>query len=207
LSDWSEYLIEDYNFDFEAGSLVLDVGCGYGRQMQRLNQRGCSTIGIDLDASVLSICRRQGLCVLKARAEQIPIESASLDGIICKVALSYTDENKVICEIGRLLRRGARCYLVSHGAGYYLRYLLIGPLSKKRIYALRTLVNTWLWAATGRRLLGFLGDTVYQSHRRLSKYYWENGLSIIQETPGKDFLGFPVFIYQVIEKTSHSFAN
>jgi SAM-dependent methyltransferase len=207
MSEWSGYIIEDYNFDFEPGSLVLDVGCGCGRQMQRLNPRGCSTIGIDLDASALSCCRRQGLCVLKARAEQIPIESGSLDGIICKVAISYTEEDKVIREIGRLLKPGAKCYLVGHGAGYYIKYLLFSPLRNSRIYALRTLVNTWLWGATGRRLPGFFGDTIYQSRRRLSKYFRANGLSLLEETPSKEFLGFPVFIYQVIEKISHGFAN
>jgi SAM-dependent methyltransferase len=202
MSEWSGYTLEDYSFDFEPGSLVLDVGCGYGRQMQRLNQRGCSTIGIDLDASVLSSCRRQGLCVLKARAEQIPIESGSLDGIICKVVILLTEEGKVIREIGRLLKPGAKCYLVSHGAGYYLKYLLFPPVWKHRLYALRTLVNTWLWVATGRRLPGFFGDTIYQSRRRLSKYFRGNGLALLQETPSEDFLGFPVFIYQIIEKIS-----
>jgi SAM-dependent methyltransferase len=207
MSEWNGYLAEDYKFDFRPGSLVLDVGCGYGRQMERLNERGCSTIGIDLDAFALSVCHRQGLCVLKARAEQIPLASARLEGIICKVVISYSEEDKVIREIGRLLKPGAKCYLVSHGAGYYLRYLLFGRVSKDRIYALRTLVNTWLWSATGWRLPGFLGDTTYQSHRRLAKYFRENGLSLCQETAAKDFLGFPVFIYQIIQKIAHKIAN
>jgi cyclopropane fatty-acyl-phospholipid synthase-like methyltransferase len=49
MSEWN--VVEDYPFEFEPESLVLDMGCGYGRQMETLNQRGCSTIGIDLDAS------------------------------------------------------------------------------------------------------------------------------------------------------------
>ena len=207
MSEWNSYIIEDYKFDFEAGSLVLDVGCGYGHQLEGLSQRGCRTIGIDLDASVVSHCCTQGFCVLRARAEQIPIESESLDGIICKVVIMFTDEDKVIREISRLLKPGAKCYLVSQGAGYYLKYLLFAPVWKYRLYALRTLVNTWLWAATGRRLPGFLGDTIYQSQRRLSKYFRENGLSRLEETPSKDFLGFSVFIYHIIKKTSHNVAN
>jgi SAM-dependent methyltransferase len=206
MSEWNGYLLEDYKYDFRPGSLVLDVGCDYGRQMEGLNQRGCSTIGIDVNATALSDCRRNGLCVVKARAEQIPLASACLDGIICKVVLSYSEEDKVIREIGRLLRPGAKCYLVSHGAGYYLRCLLFAAGWKDRMYALRTLVNTWLWAATGRRFPRFLGDTIYQSHQRLAEYFRENGLALCGETPCKHFLGFPVFIYQMIEKTAQTVA-
>ena len=111
---------------------------------------------------------------------------------------------KSFARFGRLLKPGAKCLLVSHGAGYYLKYLLFASVWKYRIYALRTLINTWLWAMIGLRLPGFLGDTIFQSQRRLAKYFRENDLSLCEETPCKHFLGLPVFIHQIVEKTSQS---
>lgn len=207
MSGWKGYILENYRLEFDRGSLVIDIGCGYGQQMDELKQQGCLTLGVDLDHSALLHCRNRGLDVTQARAEQIPLKDSSFDGIICKVVLPLTLEDQVLREVGRLLKPGAKCYLICHGAGYYLRYLLFPQSWKYRVYGLRSLVNTWLWALTGYRLPGFLGDTIYQSRRRLEKYYRENGLNLLKDTPSKYFLGFPVFIYQSLQKMSHDSIN
>ncbi len=49
-------------------------------------------------------------------------------------------------------------------------------------------------------LPGFRGDTLYQSRRRLAKYFRENELALLENIPSKRFLGFPVFTFQPIEK-------
>jgi SAM-dependent methyltransferase len=200
MSEWKGYILEDYKLSFTPGMLVLDIGCGLGEQMQVLTHQGCSVIGLDLDLTALSRCRSLGLAVLMARAEQIPIASGTLDGIICKVVLPYTCEDQVIREISRLLKPGARCYLISHGAGYYLRYLLWSQSWKYRLYGLRSLLTTWVWVLTNKRLPGFLGDTIYQSRRRLARYYQENGLLLLEDTSSKTFGGLAVFIQHRIEK-------
>src|SRR5439155_8442178 len=94
--------------------------------------------------------------VIQGKGERLPFLSGSFDGVICKVVLPYTNERTTIGEIGRVLRRGGTAYVVSHGAGYYLRYLLQPPRFLHRVYGVRTLLNTWLWATTGSRLPGFL---------------------------------------------------
>jgi SAM-dependent methyltransferase len=200
MSEWTGYILEDYGFEFGPGMLVLDIGCGCGEQMKELERQGCRVIGLDLSMSDLIRCKDRGLDVLRARAERVPIGDAGVDGIVCKVVLPYTVEDQTIREISRLLRAGGRCYLSCHGAGYYLKYLLLPRSWKQSFYGLRTLVNTWLWVATGRRLPGFLGDTIYQSRRRLAKYYDEAGLRLLRDTPSKKFLGTPVFTYQLLEK-------
>ncbi len=198
---WNGYVLEDYSFvEFAPEMRVLDVGCGYGTQLQELGQRGCRAFGIEVDRAALADCRSRGLRVLHACAEQIPVKNAGLDGLVCKVVIPYTDEARVVSEIGRVLKRESVGHLCYHGAGYSLRYLVFAPSWKFRFYGLRTLVNTWLYRATGRRLPGFLGDTIYQSRRRLAKYYRENGLRLLQESPARAFLGFPVFIYHTIQR-------
>jgi ubiquinone/menaquinone biosynthesis C-methylase UbiE len=201
MSEWKGYILDDFQMSFDPGMLVLDVGCGLGEQMQVLTQQGCSVIGLDLDLDSLSRCQSMGLAVLAARAEQMPLASGTFDGIICKVVLPYTYEDQVIREISRLLKPEARCYLISHGAGYYLRYLLWSSSWKYRLYGLRTLLTTWIWVLTNKRLPGFLGDTIYQSRRRLAKYYQENGLRLLKDTPSKTFGGLAVFSQHLIEKT------
>lgn len=203
MDEWGGYVLKDYSFPkFTPRMLVLDLGCGNGTQLQELGERGCRAIGIDPSWASLANGQSRGLKVLQACAEQIPIKNASLDGLVCKGVIPFTDEPSAFCEIGRVLKSGAVGYCCYISAGYYLRYFLIGHPWKFRFYGLRTLVNTWLYVLTGRRLPGFLGDTIYQSRRRLTEYYRKNGLRLLQESPARTFLGFPVFIYHTIQKVT-----
>ena len=201
MDDWSDYVHDQSQFEFEPGMRILDLGCGWGHQAKRFEQQGCRVVGLERDWALALACRKLGLATVQARAEEIPLSASSLDGVLCNVVISYTDEDRVVGEIARVLKPGATCYLVSHGAGYYLKYLLCGSSWKLRFYGLRSLVNTWVWRLLGRRLPGFLGDTLYQSRRRLAKYYRENGLAVGSEIPSRTFLSLPVFIYQIIAKT------
>ena len=137
---------------------------------------------------------------MQGRAEEIPVKEATVDGIVCKVVLPYTEEARAFGEMSRVLRSGALAHCVYHGAGYYLRYALYPHYWKYRVYGLRSLVNTWWYAMTGVKLPGFLGDTVYQSRRRLAGYYERNRLVLVGETRAPKFLGFPVFIYHSLRK-------
>jgi SAM-dependent methyltransferase len=201
--DWMGYVLKDFSFfEFTPGTLVLDVGCGPGLQLQELERRGCLPMGIDVDMASLTYCRSQKLRALQGYAEQLPVKTASLDGLVCKGVIPFTNEPCAFREMGRVLKPGAIGYCCYLGAGYYLRYLLIGPAWKFRFYGLRTLVNTWLYAVSGRRLPGFLGDTIYQSRRRLATYYRDNRIHLQEESPARTFLGLPVFLYHTIKKAS-----
>src|SRR5215213_3168156 len=188
--DSLSYLLPQ-TFNFPSSAVVLDVGCANGRQLTQVSGR--SKIGVEPDAAAAIECLRRGFPVTRAIAEHLPFSNDSFDGVICKVVLSYPQEDKAIREIARVLKRNSSCYLANIGSGYYLRYLLLGSW-KDRLYGLRTLVNTWYWAMTNRRMPGFLGDTIYQSNRRLRRYFKENGLQVVSERQ-TCFLGFPVFIY------------
>jgi hypothetical protein len=133
----------------------------------------------------------------------MPFRGQAFDGVVCKVVVPYTDEARVLVEIARLLKPAGAARVCCHGAGYYLRYLLCHTSDWKfRIYGLRSLVNTWVYALLGKRLPGFVGDTLYQSRRRLRNYYRACHLRLVEEHPSPTFLGFPVFIYHVVEKVA-----
>jgi SAM-dependent methyltransferase len=201
VEDWSAFVARDYAFDaFPSGSRVLDVGFGRGMQMRALAARGCRPLGIEYDPALAVAGARDGLTVCRASSEQLPFADASLDGVVCKVVILLTDEARSVAEVARVLRRGGTARISYHGIGYSLRYLMVDPNWKRKIYALRTIVNTAVYRLTGRRLPGFLGDTLFQTTRRLQRYYRLCGLELIVEHPSRRFAGAPVFIYHTVRK-------
>lgn len=199
--DWSAFVAADYSFDaFPSGSRVLDIGFGYGAQMRALAANGCRSFGIEYDPALAGAGARAGLAVCRASSERLPFADASLDGVVCKVVILLTDEMKSVAEIGRVLRPGGTARISYHGAGYSLRYLMHDPNWKRKVYALRTMANTAVYRMTGRRLPGFLGDTLFQTTRRLQHYYRRFGLDLIEEHPSPRFAGAPVFIYHTLRK-------
>jgi SAM-dependent methyltransferase len=183
--------VRPQSFDFSASAVVLDVGCATGQQLAEAS--GKLKIGVEPDTASAIECRKRGFPVARAIAENLPFPNEFFDGVICKGVLCLTREDEAMREIRRVLKRDRKCYLASNGSGYYLRYLLLGS-GKDRLYGLRALVNTWWWIITHRPLPGFLGDTIYQSPRRLHRYYKSNDLKLVSEQR-TSFLGFPVFIY------------
>ena len=199
--EWAKYVVRDFSFvDFAPGSRVVDVGCGDGEQLADLRRAGLDPVGVECSQSLVDEVNARGLAAVRGVAERLPLESQSVDGVICKVVLPYTDERKAIAEWARVLRPGGRVLASYHGAGYYLRYLANGPGLPKRVYGARSLANTWWYALTDRRLPGFIGDTIYQSVRRLAKYYDEFGFALERAVPAPRYAGKPVFIYHELRR-------
>lgn len=203
LEDWSKYVASAYPFhEFPAGSRVLDIGFGHGMQMKAVAANGCRAFGIEYDPALAARGAQNGLNVCRASCEALPFATASLDGIVCKVVILLTDERRSIAELARVLRPGGIARVSYHGLGYSLRYLLADPNWKRKIYALRTVANTLLYRATGRRLPGFLGDTLYQTTGRLQTYYRAVGLELVENYPAPTYAGAPVFIYHTLRRVS-----
>jgi len=199
--EWADFILDDFSYvDFAPGSRVLDVGCGSGEQLETLRRAGLEAVGVEPSSETVDRLTARGLNAIRGVAEQLPVESESFDGIVCKVVLPYTDERKAIAEWARVLRPGGRVRASYHGAGYYLRYLTEGPGLAYRVYAARSLVNTWWYALTRQRLPRFIGDTLYQSTKRLAEYYQEFGFTLERATPSPRFRGKPVFIYHELRK-------
>lgn len=191
--DWEPYVLIQ-PIDFAPSAVVLDVGCGWGTELAQCNGR--FKVGIEPDHKAAVKCHKfnHGFPTLRAEAENLPFVDNSFDGIICKGVLPFTIEDQALREITRLLRPDGKCYLISLGSGYYLRYFLLSRSIKYKVYGLRALLNTWWWVLFHRNLPGFIGDTIYQSIPRLHRYFKENGL-ILDKERSTSFIGLPVFIY------------
>ena len=179
------------------------MGCGAGDQLQALLDRGCVGLGLEVTDACLAAARAQGRPVVRAPAEAIPCDTASVDGIVFRAVLPYVrDEAQAFAELARVLRPGGRLEAEYIGLGYALRDLVLGRTLRARYYGLRALVNSLLVELVGRRLPGWHGDTAYVTRRRLARHYARSGLRLVAHTPSPTFLGLPVFLYHAVERVA-----
>jgi len=91
-------------------SLLLDVGCGNGKNM--LYRKDLNFIGIDISSKQVDICRKKGLDVLEADIRNLLFESKSFDNIICIATYHHLDNDidreKSLNELYRVLKRGGK---------------------------------------------------------------------------------------------------
>jgi ubiquinone/menaquinone biosynthesis C-methylase UbiE len=93
-------------FDQPGGS-VLDVGCGPGILVERLADRACRVVGLDLTSGMLDRARRR--CsrsrFVQGDAMRLPFKSARFDAVIAMGLSPYlSDEGGAFREMARVLR-------------------------------------------------------------------------------------------------------
>ena len=98
------------------GTSVADIGCGTGRLEPYLASRGLSPRGIDLSPQMIRVARRDnpGFAFDVADLRDLPIEAASLAGVVCWYSLMYlapSDRPAAFGELARVVKPGG--YLVT----------------------------------------------------------------------------------------------
>ena len=90
---------------------VLEVGCGAGNVLGNLD---CGrAIGVDLSPDLLQIARtkqyRAPCQLLQSFGEDLPLESGSIDKVVCTEVLEHVQQPRRICaEVNRILKPGGR---------------------------------------------------------------------------------------------------
>jgi demethylmenaquinone methyltransferase/2-methoxy-6-polyprenyl-1,4-benzoquinol methylase len=107
---WRSYLVSR----IEAGPAdsVLDVASGTGAVALELVRRyGCRVTGVDQSPEMLDIARRrvgEHIELVEARAEALPFEDATYDGLTFTYLLRYVDDPAAAMrELARVVRPGA----------------------------------------------------------------------------------------------------
>jgi SAM-dependent methyltransferase len=188
--------------DFPPGTRVLDIGAGDGAHLAALTDRGCRPLGVELDSSKVESLRHRGFDVALGRAECLPVADRSFDAVICSVVVPYTDECRAIAEWSRVLVPGGQVRASYHLLAYAVRQVLLGPGPGVRCYGGRTIVNSWLYSLTGRRLPWFWGDTLYQSAGRLRRHYRAAGLSIVVQYTRRLWRAWPDLLFHHLQKAA-----
>lgn len=91
---------------------VIDVGCGTGRWLLRLEQLGANVIGVDAcDAMLFEAAKHlslRGRLVLGDVAH-LPFTDGAADLVLCSLALGYFDNlQSAICELARICAQGGQ---------------------------------------------------------------------------------------------------
>ena len=86
---------------------VLDVGCGRGGVLERLQGRARFSVGVDPDPRSLREHRVPELARVAALAQRLPFASSSCDLVICSWVLEHLrDPDCAMMEFSRLLHPG-----------------------------------------------------------------------------------------------------
>jgi len=97
-------------------SLILDVGCGWGRIARQFVEDGCNrVIGVDLTYDLLESFRKDGFLIplINADAVSLPLRSFAFDLVYAVRVLQYFDDFRpVLKELVRVLRMNGKLVVV-----------------------------------------------------------------------------------------------
>jgi len=120
----------------ERGMRLLDVSCGTGNQIKCAEEKGIEAYGIDISEAVVMLAQKKVKCankILLADASNLPFKDGYFDLITNFGSLQYyTDQEKAISEMARVVRKGGRLCIVVPNANFPLFY--VKPQLDLRIY-------------------------------------------------------------------------
>ncbi|MDQ3981682.1 MAG: class I SAM-dependent methyltransferase, partial [Actinomycetota bacterium] len=95
-----------------------EIGCGEGRVVRDLVERGHRVVGLDPSPTLLSYARRadEGSSYVVARGEALPFSDDAFDVIVAYNSLQNVDDlPRVVAEAARVLTPGGRfCVCIAH---------------------------------------------------------------------------------------------
>jgi len=132
---------------------VLDAGCGFGQWSLALSSTCRQVSGFDLCPDRVAICQALShslgignTAFAPADLTSLPVPDLSFDGAICYSVIYFTEYRRVLTELHRVLRPGARLYLSTNAIGHYLYQIVENrnALSdySPRLYGIRTILNS-----------------------------------------------------------------
>lgn len=86
-----------------AGSLILDAGCGPGRDLVRFAEAGHLPVGFDLSAGFTAVARTAGP-VCRADLTCVPFPDATFDAVWACASLVHLDAAGAVVTLGELRR-------------------------------------------------------------------------------------------------------
>lgn len=117
--------IYEYLLSKVKNKIVLDLGCGTGKFMQKFYEKTTKYYGLDLSNEQLNIAKRKinsnSVEFICTSAENIPLLDDSVDVIISTwvlgTILDMDRRNSVIKEMKRVLKKDSSIYLVENDIG------------------------------------------------------------------------------------------
>jgi len=101
-----------------SGGVVADIGAGPGHVAGYLARRGAEVVSTDLSPAMCSLAAaREGVASFASDMCALPLQSASLAGIVCFYSVIHLDDesrSRAYAEFARVLRPGAHALIAFH---------------------------------------------------------------------------------------------
>src|SRR5512139_1558662 len=98
---------------------VLEDGCGVGRYVERLAERGSAVYGLEYDFERAVEARTRGQRIVNAAGEALPFPEESFDLILSHEVLEHVADDRLAAgEMARTLRPGGRLVVFVPNRGY-----------------------------------------------------------------------------------------
>lgn len=92
----------------QPGERILDVGCGFGSICEKLTERGCTAVGIDISSTMVKAATQLGVDARVMNAENLTFNE-EFDGVYSNSALHWMRHlNRVADGVMRALKPGGR---------------------------------------------------------------------------------------------------
>lgn len=120
------------------GRYVLDLGCGPGRDMAFLTEKGLRVFGLDISSGMIQICKKKGLNIVKGDVERLPFRKGSFDGLWAYTSLLHipkTNFRESLERLAGLLKDRGILYL-GMKEGNFEGFEQEGKYKEKRFHSL-----------------------------------------------------------------------
>lgn len=114
----TQFQLEEFSQYVNKNSVILDIGCGYGRTLNELHQAGFNNlIGIDYSEEMIKRGKKlyPKINFKVANGAKLDIESNSVDSVILLGVLTCTayneDQKNLISEVNRILKPEGIIYI------------------------------------------------------------------------------------------------
>ena len=96
-----------YVIPYREGGSVLDIGCGNGEYLLRLQSIGWRCKGVEFNANAVSICRAHGLDIFQGNLEEAHFDAESFDFVTAHHLIEHVpDPHRLMSEIARITKPG-----------------------------------------------------------------------------------------------------
>ncbi len=136
-------------------------------------------------------------------AEHLPVEDASFDVVLCCSSLQYTQLDRAIPEMARVLVSGGTLITINNTLGPFAWESATRAITGRRLgtlkYDLTALANSFAVQATGRRCFGSRGGVttarpIYPSASYLRRHFAQAGLVISERETHRISSGETCFV-------------
>lgn len=129
LRDLDGYSSEVLTHFLKPQGMVLEVGCGEGRNLIFIANKGLKVVGIDINDEYLKKAK-SSVTVAQADARKLPFKDSSFDCVLCSEVLEHLeDPESCVNECRRILKEGGIAVFACPTLNIPLKFLI--PIYRK----------------------------------------------------------------------------